>query len=131
MSISEDMLVDRLKGHTYVMSHYQYMEVREHVDPEMMYIVTESIYNFMKSIDSNSYKLYQLFRKIYSIVVQTICEREKFNDTSSINYSRIENKMFKVYDSICKETDSAHTIINTLLPYIINDTLIQIRYIRG
>jgi hypothetical protein len=126
MSISEDMLADKLKGHSFKMSQYQYAEVRSHIDPEMMYIVTETVYNHMSVEKDATYKLYPFFKSVVRIVMKTMCEREKCDIT--INSDRIESIVWNAYDSVCTNSDRALAIAMKVLPYIINDTLVQIRY---
>ena len=127
MSISEDMLADKLKGHSFKMSEYQYAEVRSHIDPEMMYIVTETVYNFMGTQIGDTYKMYSFIKAIVRIVIRTICERERCDII--INSDRIESIVWNAYEAVCTKSDNATSIAMKVLPYIINDTLVQLRYL--
>lgn len=130
MSISEDMLADKLKGYTFNMSQYQYMEVHSHIDPEMQYIVAEVVYKHITAQVNDTYHLYPFFKMLVRAVIGVMYEREKVdNSINGVNSDRIESIIWNKYEAVCTKSDSALSIAIKMLPYIINDTLVQIRYI--
>ena len=129
MSISEEILVAKLKGHTFNWSVYQYIEVYSHMDAEMLYIVNDAIEKFrIKIIGQNDYRVIDLCVAAVSAAVAVIAEREKFTDISKIKIQRATTTMSVAYMSFINQLNSMSEIVDTLLPYAINDILIQIRY---
>jgi DNA-directed RNA polymerase subunit K/omega len=56
-----------------------------------------------------------------------MCEREKCD--IALNSDRIESIVLNKYEAVCTKSDRATDIAMKILPYIINDTLIQIRFV--
>jgi hypothetical protein len=133
MSISEAMLADKLRGHTYNMTQLQYTEVMGHIDAEMSFIITSRFYEF--TLNKSQYYLHNAFLLVVKTAVEVICEREKYNDIQNISVDRTFNKMLQnwyiLYPKGVKDENSIIEVINNLLIYVINDIIIQIRYFRG
>lgn len=129
MSITEDMLVDRLKGHTYKWSPYQYAEIHSHLDAEMSYIVGDAVDRFRAKVSAqNNYRVIDLCLAVTYQVMLLIAEREKFKNSDNLRLPRAANAMSKAYMNFVGQLNTMNEIVDTLLPYAINDILIQIKY---
>ena len=129
MNPEHEMLMDTLKGHTYKMSPWQYYEVRQHMDAEMMYIVTGYVAQFIDEIRLRGESMYmpdELMRLIANRVAPIMCERENFK--GHIDCRRITNKMMAAWRSVENKGSGAMAVTMNFLIYAVHDSLIQIRY---
>jgi hypothetical protein len=134
MNPEHEMLVDKLKGHTYNLTPHQYLEVRGHMDAEMMYIIESEAYEYVKEVRKtadNMWRPYFLFSMIAVSVIKVMCERENFtSDISFIKKGRIVDKMLEAKNSVGVYNDIIQAAHDFLI-YAVADTLLQIRYYKG
>jgi hypothetical protein len=125
MNATEAMLVDKLKGHTYKMSPYQYAEVMSHIDPELTWIVNSKVSDFAK--DKKTVPTKDLFYVVASSVADVMCER--LHSRYPINSSRISKIMYNAYKSINQNpAPKVDDATDMYLIYAVYDAIIQIRY---
>jgi len=133
MNPEHEMLVDKLKGHIYNLTPYQYLEVHGHMDAEMYYIIESDAYEYQKEVRTtadNMWRPYFLFSLMADSVIKVMCERESFSDISIIKKGRIVDKMMEASTTVTIK----HGIIRAahdFLIYAVADTLLQIRYHKG
>lgn len=120
------MVADKLLGHTYHMSEWQYAEVMSHIDAELQWQVAECVAMFMDG--KQQYYKTDLFEVVSKTVVRCICEREKCGFT--LDNRRVSAILLRTYGKL-PGNKSAYDQIPNLLIYAVNDALIQIRNIRA
>ena len=129
MSISEDMVVDKLKGHTYTWSVYQHAEIHSHMDAEMTYIIGDAVDRFRIKVSAqNNYRVIDLCMAVTYAAILLIAEREKFKNSDNIKLPRAATAMSRAYMNFKGQLTTMNEIVDTLLPYAIYDILTQIRY---
>lgn len=135
MNPEHEMLVDKLKGHIYRLTPYQYLEVRGHMDAEMMYIVESEANEYAKEVrktSNNMWRPYFLFSMIATSVIKVMCERENFTShISLIQKGRLVDKMLEAKNSVGISDGSIIQAAYDFLIYAVADTLLQIRYYNG
>ena len=135
MNPEHEMLVDKLKGHTYNLTPYQYLEVRGHMDAEMMYIIESEAYEYVKEVKKtadNMWRPYFLFSIMAESVIKVMCDRENFtSDISFIKKGRMVDKMLEATTSVSIKDCGIIKAAHNFLIYAVADTLLQIRYHKG
>jgi len=120
--------MDKLKGHTYQFSPYQYMEVQSHIDPELTWIVYSSVEDFIKSQPGNTYKVYGLFHTVSKAVSNIIAERE---NVKNIPVRVVTECMFSAYQAFNGDKGGyQNDITERFLIYAVNAALTQARILK-
>jgi len=128
MSFKEDMVCAKLKGHDYKVSEFQYLEIIHHMDPEFYWIINETITEFLKKVDGDTYRTYSLFSETAKAIISIIMEREKASKTPILRDTA--DAMFAAYSSFKGHRGSnGYEIINKFLIYGIKSAIINVRYI--
>lgn len=124
------MTMDKLKGHTYMFSPYQYIEVYSHLDPELNWIVHSRVSEFSKSVVGGKYRIYSLCEVVAKAVADVVAEREEF-DVRKLIFKNITDSMFNAYQSYTGDKKgSQYHIADLFLIYAVNAAIVQIRYLR-
>jgi hypothetical protein len=127
MSIKNKMLMDQLKGHSYKMSPFQWMEVQSHYDPELQWILASTVENFSKTLTGNTYNVRHLFNEVAKAVVNVIAEREQAKNIPS--YNSITDVMLEAYYSYTgAKAVGQYNTAELFLIYAIDAAIIQIRH---
>jgi hypothetical protein len=141
MNPQHNMVLDKIKGHSYNFSVWQYYEVTELYDPEMQYITYEAMEMFraehtkQKGINA-SYAVRDFFRYIATAVYRSIAEREQFQfkiDDSWVqsDITKVVEHMIKAYRKIFPDAGSGKTIeelTDMFMMYAIHAALTIVRY---
>lgn len=136
MNPHHNMLADRLKGHSYKMSHWQYMEAQEHMDPELRWVVGESIVRFREHPETfdkdRRYRPWELIKTVISAAAGVLIERlapdpdsgRHFVDLQVVQHYAME--VYRKFDHVRFEI--MEDISDLLLIYIVHDIITQIHY---
>lgn len=123
------MLMDKLKGHSYDLSPFQYIEIMHHSDPEMQWILHSVVDEFL-ALPSNrpSYYVSDLFKRVAEEASKVLAERLNL-DENDVNAERTARITFKAYRTFNEpRPKGAHNIVDIFMIYILDDVLRQMRY---
>lgn len=132
MKYESDMITDKLRGHIYKMSRWQYAEVKEQIDPELKCTVYQTINEFTKdpkNIENNTFNPWKLVAYLVSSVSSLLMHRlapdKHFLDPRpTIDYAFGAYKHMSTFT----KTDDMCDIADMVVIYIVQDVLAQIRF---
>ena len=123
--------MDKLKGHTYDLSPFQYMEVMHHMDPEMQWILHsagEMLVDDPNAAPKGQFYVSDLFATMADAAAGVLAERLKL-DKDDVNAERTARKTLKAYRSFNEPRPKGlHNIADFFMIYVVDDVLRQLRY---
>lgn len=131
MNPDHDMLADRLRGHVYKMSRWQYMAAREQMDPELQYVALETVHVFRndpKNFDSKRcYRPWDLISAVTRAVANLLSDRLS-PGKSYVNIAATVDYVMKSYRKLTNfNFEIMDDIVETMLIYIVHDVITQIQ----
>lgn len=138
-----EMLALRLGGHVIDMSPWQFIEVQEHLDAELNYVIDHEITEFhdnKSNFRGKAYYVRELFLKVCIAIVDVIQERENYDIRKSYSQSKLDearqkvlNKMMdahNVYSGSREHFGTLHGVAGEFLIHAVNAALIQVRALK-